>query len=332
MLVKKTISILLCVCLTACCLPLASVSVFAEDGEGIFTSQDGLWKYRLLEDNTAELYGGYETLAYCGDATTVDIPVYVDGIPVTQIGDFAFSDTQVINIGSNIRLVSVLSFAMCSELISINVSADNSSYCSVDGVLFDKEMTTLVRYPSGSTSDTYTVPDGVEIIGPYSFFSSIYLTDITLSDTVEEIGMMSFGACASLSDIKLFEGLSAIVGYAFYGCENLNEITIPASVTEIDDEVFADSALTTVKGYYDSEAESFAENHGLTFVSVDVITPGDLNDDENVTLADYSVLCQYISGETEITGTAMRLCADVDGDTAIDAFDLFLVDKIINSN
>lgn len=326
---KKLLSIVLSLFLAVCCLPLASVDSFADDE--ILTSQDGLWKYRVLEDNTAELYGGYETLAYCGDETTVDIPVYVDGIPVTQIGDFAFSDTQIININSNIRQVSVLSFAMCSELISINVDVNNDSYCSVDGVLFDKEMTTLVRYPSGNTADTYTVPDGVQIISAYSFFSSVFLTEITLSATVEEIGLMSFGVCASLSDVKLSEGLSVIVGYAFYGCENLNEITIPASVTEIDDEVFADSGLTTIKGYYDSKAESFAESQGLAFVSVDVITPGDLTGDNNVTLADYTVFCQYISGEVEITGTAMKLCADVDGDTAIDAFDLFELDKMLNS-
>lgn len=57
----------------------------------------------------------------------------------------------------------------CKE---INVSTDNPYYTSVDGVLFDKDVTKLLTYPAGKTSTSkygYAVPKTVKEITTYSF-------------------------------------------------------------------------------------------------------------------------------------------------------------------
>ncbi|MBR0542279.1 MAG: leucine-rich repeat protein [Clostridia bacterium] len=318
---KKFLSVIMCFALIACMLPYASLSAFADDE--IHTSADGNWKYRILDDNTAEIYGGEETLAYYGNEIAINIPGHIDGVTVTQIGDFAFSGLEIININAGIRQISSLAFAMCSELTQINVDSNNSYFCSVNGILFDKNMELLICYPAGKTDSSYTIPSGVQNIGMYSFFACIYLSEITLSDTVKDIGLMSFGACASLSVVNMTSALSDIEEYAFYGCESLTELAIPASTT-VGDYAFADSGLTTIKGYWDTEAERFANDNGYAFVSLDIL--GDIDYDGSVTLDDYAVIKTHLIDDT----LNFKKVADYNTDGAIDAFDLFYIDLAVN--
>ena len=110
---------------------------------------------------------------------------------VTSIGSFAFRD--------------------CYNLESINVPADNNTYSSENGVLFNKNKTELLIYPAAKTNTSYTVPSSVVRIGEWAF-----------SD------------CENLESISLPEGLTTIGAAAFVGC-GLKSITIPSSVVEIED-------------------------------------------------------------------------------------------------
>ena len=71
------------------------------------------------------------------------------------------------------------SFAGFAEnLRSITVNPENKSFCSIDGVLFDKEIDTLCLYPCGKTEPKYTVPDTVTSIGSNAFASASYLEEV----------------------------------------------------------------------------------------------------------------------------------------------------------
>ena len=97
-----------------------------------------------------------------------------------------------------------------AQMERFTVSPGNTVYSSLGGVLFSKDGKTLICYPSGAeTVDTYTVPDGVEIIGENAFTVNADADKIILPDTVREIRA------------------DAIQDW------NLQEITIPASVTVI---------------------------------------------------------------------------------------------------
>ncbi len=60
-------------------------------------------------------------------------------------------------------------FSGCTSLKNITVSENNSKYSSIDGVLFDKNRTTLLAYPTGKTNPSYSIPNGVKLIGSYAF-------------------------------------------------------------------------------------------------------------------------------------------------------------------
>ena len=117
-----------------------------------------------------------------------------------------------IYIPASVVYISKSPFYGCTELNNISVASDNSEYCSVDGVLFNKDKTVLYTYPLGKPDKTYAVPD-----------------------TVTELYESAFDGCTNLTGITLPNGLEIIGDYALLGCSALTDINIPDSVTKIGD-------------------------------------------------------------------------------------------------
>ncbi len=117
---------------------------------------------------------GYYAFEYCSALTEVNIPA-----SVTNIGSWAFVD--------------------CSALTAIHVAEGNTAYSSEDGVLFNKDKTTLVCYPIGKTETTYTVPATVTTIETSAFKKCTALTEITIPDGVTYINTSTFEKCSALA-------------------------------------------------------------------------------------------------------------------------------------
>ena len=103
----------------------------------------------------------------CEGLTSVTIPN-----SITKIGNNAFgfcSNMTSITISQSVTTINDAVFEACRKLTAINVAKENSSYCSVDGVFFNKDMTTLLCYPAGKPGATYTIPSGVTRIGYEAF-------------------------------------------------------------------------------------------------------------------------------------------------------------------
>ena len=79
------------------------------------------------------------------------------------------SKLQAITIPATVTAIEDLVFCGCSDLRSIDVEEENTIYRSVDGVLFNKAMTTLVCCPAGKLGE-YVVPTSVTTIGRYAFY------------------------------------------------------------------------------------------------------------------------------------------------------------------
>jgi len=101
-----------------------------------------------IEDNA--FYG-------CTSLTSIIIPN-----SVSSIGENAFSyctNLTSVNIPNNVSSIGNDAFGECTALTAINIAADNSTYSSQDGVLYNKAKTTLIQYPTGKTGNTFTIPD-----------------------------------------------------------------------------------------------------------------------------------------------------------------------------
>lgn len=127
----------------------------------------------------------------------------------------------------------------------ISVDALNSSFTSVDGVLFDKSKNTIVQFPLGRVG-SYAIPMGVTRIGDGAFADS-QLIGITIPAGVTSIGDHAFRHCDTLPAVKLPTWLTSIGDFAFKDCQNLRSILIPSEVTRIGDHAFENCSITDLK-------------------------------------------------------------------------------------
>lgn len=128
-------------------------------------------------------------------------------------------------------------FGGCTSLESIEVDAGNPSYASVDGALFNKDLTVILRCPQ--QKKCYDIPASVTEIGTSSFSDCSRLIQIELPASVTEIGNYAFSGCSSLGEFDIIDGVTRIGDGAFYGCTSLTSINIPASVETIGDYAFS---------------------------------------------------------------------------------------------
>lgn len=175
---------------------------------------------------------GNSAFENCNNLTSVTIPA-----SVTSIGDEAFSfctSLKTITIPESVTSIGKEAFSCCYRLTSITVDPDNQIYSSDEyGVLYNKEKTTLIKYPSGNSRDDFTIPEGVTSIGDYAFSDCESLTKVTIPGGVISIGNYAFSDCKNLTTITLPKGVTSMGERVFKGCVRLATITIPESVINI---------------------------------------------------------------------------------------------------
>jgi len=126
----------------------------------------------------------------------------------------------------------------CASLTSINVDIENNTYASKEGVLFDKNLTTLIKYPSAITTKSYSIVGSVTDIGSGAFRGCKSLTSVIIPEGVTSIGPDAFEGCELLTSITLPNSLNSIADGAFARCVALTNITIPKGVTSIGKNAF----------------------------------------------------------------------------------------------
>ena len=144
---------------------------------------------------------GYRAFYLCSALTQVNI-----GSGVTSIGDYAFrycSALTQVNIPNSVTSIGGYAFNYCDALTAINVESGNTAYCSVDGILFNKNKTTLIQYPASKTGTAYAIPESVTSIGDQAFANCSALTQVTIPDGVTSIGSSAFSDCSALAEITV---------------------------------------------------------------------------------------------------------------------------------
>lgn len=201
---------------------------------------------------------GDSAFSYCDALTTVIIPNSVtsigndvffacDGLTsvvipnsVTSIGDSAFYSCDgltTVTIPNSVTYISGSAFSSCSGLTMFNVDNENSHYKSIDGVLFNFDVTKLIQYPIGNSRKTYVVPNSVITIEDGAFKYCRGLTTVTIPNSVVTIDNAAFSSCRGLTSITI--PATTIGDLAFFDCEGLTTIALSNSVTSIGSEAFS---------------------------------------------------------------------------------------------
>jgi len=217
---KKIISII-----TSLVMTMLLISAFSLIGSAEDITENGITF--SISNGTATVYDVEENIA------DLVIPEYVGENRVEKIllpeKEHNFT---TITIPASIKTVCLYK---CSNLTDFYVDEANENYCSVDGVLYSKDMKTLIFYPPARTKTTFTVPDCVEKIGEhiefeYTGFSyAVNLKEIILPEGLIKIDDCAFAYC-TFETIELPKSLIDLGGSAFACNLNLREITIPENV------------------------------------------------------------------------------------------------------
>ena len=165
---------------------------------------------------------------------------------IASIGEYAFYgciSLTSITIPNSVTEIGICAFSGCTSLVAINVATGNKNYVSVNGVLYNKDKTTIICYPAGKKDKNYKILNSVMSISGGAFYSCISLKSITIPNSVTEIGSSAFGCCTSFTSITIPDSVTSIGAWAFNSCINLTSITIPNSVTSIGGWAFSYTAL-----------------------------------------------------------------------------------------
>jgi len=173
----------------------------------------------------------------CGSLERIILP---DSVKV--IGEDAFEGCDELGdilIPDSPEQIGRGAFAGCYKMERIKVGEKNKFFCSVDGVLFSRDMKVLLQYPSGALAESYCIPEGTEKIADYAFTFCHGLKRVTIPDSVSEIGQDAFGCCNALEEVRMPKRMSKLGSRAFSNCGALKSIVIPEGVERIEERMFS---------------------------------------------------------------------------------------------
>ena len=177
---------------------------------------------------------------------------------LATIGNSAFTGcTQLgsVDIPDSVKEIGEQAFFGCA-LTSITVGENNENYCAFDGMLFNKDVTVLINYCSGSDAVSVEIPETVTTINAYAFFGSASIESVSMA-SVTEIGESAFENCEKLDNVILPDVLSVLSNRAFAGCTSLSAIAIPELITTVPDYAFSGCTSLASVTFHDSFEKIF---------------------------------------------------------------------------
>lgn len=259
---------------------------YGEEAE-VFLSSDGLWSYDEVE-------GGIELLRYNGNEIHIAVPDMVDGRKVVSMNNTfdGFYELKSAVVPEGIRSI-VGAFYGCEglEKIVLPDTLEDMGYAfeccySLKNIDVPEHVKNFSWAFGRVPLEQFAFPQGTENISR-AFLGCSHLRKVFIPKTVTDC-YEAFSDCEALTEVILEEGVSRINEWAFFHCTSLREITIPKSVTEFGRysvgfmEVREYDERRTgyrirgkqvvpgfkIRGVPGSEAEKYAKENGIEFVSV----------------------------------------------------------------
>lgn len=211
-------------------------------------------------------YGCYgcsslETLVFSEGVTQISIYAFYGA---TSLSNLVFPESMALlgafsfaNIGSvkevflpnSVSTVNGTVFGSNNSLESFRVSPENSMYTVVDGVLYDKVMSSIIAYPSAKLGTTYEVLAPVSKIERGAFSGNLYLQEVTYAGDVNFIGSHAFSFCKSLVRINIPKSVTGLTMYLTYQTLTIEEYVVDPNnpiYTAVDGVLFNQSLETLI--------------------------------------------------------------------------------------
>jgi hypothetical protein len=202
---------------------------------------------------------------FCANLTSIVFPG-----ALLNVGGSAFAycyHLTNVTVSASVTNIGGSAFYSCSGLVNISVDVSNAFYSSVDGVLFNKNQTTLILCPA-TKAGNYIIPNTVGAMATAAFVHCTNLTGVVIPGSVGTISSQAFLGCSKLSNLTISSGVVNIGFDAFANCSNLTNLTIPGTITNIGPAAFGNCYslldVTIPEGVVSISDEAFSYCTSLT--------------------------------------------------------------------
>lgn len=259
--ILSVLSALTIICSTALCctepvkaLEAATIEEYnqqmKEREQSAFPDPEESYSAAEIDNLVYHIYDEYAILAECKDReiTEIEIPAEINGLPVVGCIDtpfgycrnltsitlpdsfehFSWFDlicTCTVELGSTEEPVPYV-----SEIV---VSETNPYYTVSDGLLYSKDMKTLIGCPPAMGMKELKISDKTETIGDYAFACCMGLEKAVIPSNIGHINNNAFTACPDLVYAELPESITSISGDMFYFCTSLSEVRFRGTIETI---------------------------------------------------------------------------------------------------
>ena len=215
----------------------------------------------------------YDSFRYCSSLKEIKLPKNLE-----IIGHDAFNNCtslEEITIPASVYFIDRVPFRGSENIKSYNVDSSNKNFTSVNGVLYNKQKTTIVRYPSSSTATEFTIGKDVKEIYNGAFEGSknikkfkvekgntnfvtvngvLYSKDLTrliayppadssvtefaVPQSVTSIDLGAFSQSKYLKKVYILPEIKEIKMHTFYNCSNLEEVYFSKTINYVSENAF----------------------------------------------------------------------------------------------
>jgi len=238
-------------------------------GRSAFSNCDSLVKV-TIPDTVEEI--GRSCFHSCEKITDVKLPS-----SLKIIGEEAFSESPnfgtTVTIPASVTTIELWAFGGCPNISSFVVEEGNKHFSSLDGVLFNKDRSAVLKYPEGKADEKYTLPDTVTKIENNSMEGNLIVSEIVIPESVKIIGQGAFYYCLNLSKVNIPDSVITIGEAAFAYCPELTVMTIPETVTFVGEDAFGDDDALETLFYQGSEDSITCEDQRHSKVTTMCVSP-----------------------------------------------------------
>ncbi|MCR4639981.1 leucine-rich repeat protein [Ruminococcus sp.] len=233
-------------------------------------------------------YSDHAVIEHCDmSAESAEIPESIDGVPVTEIGIYAFqmSSIKSVTIPDTVKEIGHWAFANCDGLTSVTIpdSVEKVGIRAFENckslktiefpdhiiewnakvfegtpwIAAQREASPLVVVNGAlldgdkCKGDVNLSPD-IKYIASGAFQRNMDITSVVVPSSVTVLRDNVFFYCTSLTSIEL-NGVTEIGSMAMDGCTKLTDLKLSGKLTKIDDMAFSDTTSQATITFYGSK-------------------------------------------------------------------------------
>lgn len=302
-------------------------------------------------------FNGVAPCQYVGRSGDWVIPSSAVNMPVTGVSFYlfnAYSTVETLYIPETVKNLETAGLNYCSKLKKIEVAENNTSFASVDGVLFDKSVSNLLIYPTGKEETSFAIPNTIKQLGESVFERNTNLTDVLIPASVTSIGKEPFNDNSKITiyadegtygyEFAKQNGIACKPTSEFEGGETQEPVN-KDQLTALVDEMNQVKNVYTVNSYREfaaalGNAADVLKDDKADQKTVDEAfaalesayenlkyNMGDIDHSGAISIDDVTAIQQHVSGQN--IENFDRLLADVDGSSEITITDATICQMVV---